>query len=200
MTIWLTSDWHFQHELAAKKRGFSSPNEHDETVIGKMNALIKADDTVFMLGDVVFNANKKGWRENLKLVDKIGGHKHLIVGNHDRCSPNRSNAWKYKGDFLKYFESVSEFARLSAAGRDIMLSHYPYDESSLAFNHELSYDSHRFDQFVLPDMGKLIVHGHTHTSTFLTQSQKGTPQVNVNLEATELKPVSLDEIVKRVYG
>lgn len=199
MTIWLTSDWHLQHQLVSKLRGFSSPEEHDEVLIKNFQQLVQSDDVVFCLGDVAFNANMKGWQENLKLVQQIPGHKHLIVGNHDRCAPNNSNGWKFKAEFQTVFETVSEFTKLSFEGIGVLLSHYPYDTTDSNFG-EKTQDSRadKFAKYRLRDEEMPLIHGHTHTHSFLTYSEKRTPQVNVNLESTEMKPMKLEDIIELI--
>ncbi|SJZ45746.1 Calcineurin-like phosphoesterase superfamily protein [Pilibacter termitis] len=195
MTIWLTSDWHFQHQLVSKLRGFDSPELHDTAFIQKCQKMIAEDDIVFCLGDVVFNANLKGWQENLMLVNEIPGHKHLIAGNHDRCAVNNSNGRKYKQDFQKVFETVSEFVKISYDGTGFLLSHYPYDTTDLLFsNGNPATNKDAYSKYRLRDEGMPLIHGHTHTTMILTYSQNRTPQLNVNLESTKMRPVSIGEL------
>ena len=74
-------------------------------------------------------------------------------------------------------------ARTSYNGHAWLMSHYPYDGDHMA--------EARYDQFRLRDLGRSLFHGHTHSNERLSFSNKGTPQVNVGLDAWDLKPVSL---------
>ena len=112
MGQYFISDLHFQHNLVSSLRGFDTPEAHDEALIKAINKRVTPKDELFILGDITFNANRKGWRENLALVDRLNGVKHLIVGNHDRCAPNNTHAYTYKDEFLKHFASVSELKKV----------------------------------------------------------------------------------------
>ena len=193
MTIYLMSDTHFQHAVASKLRGFDTPEAHDVTIIKNAQKVVGKNDELFILGDVTFNANGAGFRENLKLLDQIPGTKHLIVGNHDRCAPNNSNGFRYKKDFLKHFDSVSEMVTLSCDGIKFLLSHYPYDTSDDRFQYAAS-NVDMYDAFKPKDAGMPLIHGHTHTKYILTLSKNYTPQVNVNMESIKMKPIALKEI------
>lgn len=199
MAIFVISDPHFQHKLVSGLRGFATPEEHDEEVIRQHNKIVKPEDTVYILGDITFSANGKGWAHNLGLVDRMNGIKHMVCGNHDRCSPTFNHGYKHQKEFMKHFESVSEFIRISHDGKPVYLSHYPYDTTDDAFRYpgeESASNKDKYSQYHLRDEGHLIIHGHTHTSTMVTKSALGTLQVNVNLESTDLKPVLLGDIAR----
>lgn len=196
MGQYFISDLHFQHNLVSSLRGFETPEAHDTALIAAINKRVTSKDELFILGDITFNANRKGWQENLSLVDKLNGTKHLVVGNHDRCAPNNTRAYAYKSEFEKHFASVSEFIRLSYEGKPVYLSHYAYDESDPAFNHKN--DNLSYEQFRLRDTGHLILHGHTHTKEIITFSKEGTPQINVNVESIGMTPITLAEIASKL--
>lgn len=78
--IFFTSDSHFSHPLMLKTRGFSTLEEHDETIIANWNARVGQNDVVYHLGDFTFTDREK----SQKIFDRLNGRKHLIVGNHDK--------------------------------------------------------------------------------------------------------------------
>lgn len=198
MAFYFISDLHFQHVKVSSSRGFATPDEHDEVVIRNINKMINDTDDLFILGDVAMNANGLGWQHNLNLVDRLRGHKHLVPGNHDRCAVNNSRNFQYQAEFLKHFESVNDFLRLSAKGQRIMVSHYPYyDEGTMVYREGAS-NANKYQQYRLPDRGHILIHGHTHSSELITLSAAGTIQVNVNLESTHMRPMSLTEIMNKV--
>lgn len=85
--IFLISDTHFGHTNSWEKfkladgctplRPFTSTEEMDEAMIERWNSVVKPDDTVYHLGDVVIN------KKSLHLVKRLNGHKRLVRGNHD---------------------------------------------------------------------------------------------------------------------
>src|SRR5690554_6252037 len=76
-TIYITSDLHFGHKKIYPLRGFSSIEEHNNTIIDNWNSIINKRDSTFILGDIAFGAT------NIKLLNKLNGYKKLILGNHD---------------------------------------------------------------------------------------------------------------------
>lgn len=194
MAVYLISDTHFFHTKVATLRGFDSYEVHDAALIKAINKRVTANDTLYILGDVVSASNGLTWRDNLSIVDKLNGHKHLIAGNHDRCAPNMTNGHLYQAAFLEHFESVSTQVRLRVKGYEVMLSHYPYEINDAPS--DIASNAHAYEAYQLRDLGMPVIHGHTHTSQLLTLTQKGTPQINVNVESlpTWLQPVSLSDI------
>jgi len=76
--IWFTSDLHLGHRLAAEKRGFTSVEDHDNTIIENYNSIIGKRDKVFILGDLAFTS------VGLNRVKELTGVKEVLMGNHDR--------------------------------------------------------------------------------------------------------------------
>lgn len=85
--IWVIADTHFGHrnilnftddngELIRGKV-FKTIEEHDEIMVKNWNDLVKPQDHVYHLGDVVINKN------HLEICRRLNGHKRLVRGNHD---------------------------------------------------------------------------------------------------------------------
>lgn len=84
--IWLTSDWHFNHdrEFIWKARGFSSVQEMNEAIIQRHNALVRPDDDVYVLGDSSLGGgDAQVLATNKALIERLNGRLHIIRGNHD---------------------------------------------------------------------------------------------------------------------
>lgn len=79
-TIFFTSDHHFGHKNIIKfcNRPYASVEEMNEDLIIKWNDKVSPNDTVYHLGDFSF----KG-RDPKLYFNRLKGHKHLIIGNHD---------------------------------------------------------------------------------------------------------------------
>lgn len=113
--IWFTSDTHFGHAniLKYEKRPFKNIDEMNEFFINRWNSLVKPDDIVFHLGDIMFG----GTEVFEKVVPKLNGKKYLILGNHDYKN--------FKEKFRKYFEFVGPKLFISIDGQSIILNHEP---------------------------------------------------------------------------
>lgn len=181
MTTWFTADTHFGHRLVSGLRGFDDIAEHDSTIRTNWASTIGENDTVWVLGDLAFD----GWENRIELFGELPGHKHLVLGNHDRAHPLHSNGYLHMHKFLKHFDTVQTVAQVATGAGRAMLSHFPYNGD---------HGEERFDEWRLRDAGRPLVHGHTHSSERVSYSDAGTLQINVALEAWELRPVHVDEI------
>ena len=82
---YIISDTHLGHansltflrEDGTKLRDFSSVTEMDECMIHRWNSVVRPEDKVVHLGDVVIN------KRCLYLLSLLNGKKKLIMGNHD---------------------------------------------------------------------------------------------------------------------
>ena len=97
--IWLSSDWHFNHdkEFIWKDRGFSSVQEMNNEIIQRHNEVIKPEDTLYILGDVMLGGQNES---GLDLIKSVNGNKIIIAGNHD--TNKRREAYKEKLDIQVY--------------------------------------------------------------------------------------------------
>jgi calcineurin-like phosphoesterase family protein len=172
MTVWYTSDLHIGHKLVAGHRGFyyfddgpenppTEPNhiEHDAALARYWDSTVKADDTVYVLGDTGM-----GRFENYVLpwFDARPGIKHLVAGNHDPVHPARSDAVKLQRRWLKTFDTINPYVTRKIAGKKVMLSHFPYASYGDGTTHGEPGEG-RWSEWRIPEeLGKLLLHGHTH--------------------------------------
>jgi calcineurin-like phosphoesterase family protein len=77
------------HPITTK--AFEDKNEHDAYIIAAWNSVVKPNDTVYVLGDVVIH------RSGLSQLNQLNGRKRLILGNHDIFSAS---------EYLNYFVDV----------------------------------------------------------------------------------------------
>lgn len=109
--VWFTSDLHFMHKHILEhcpdrrlkiKNGVLSNNigikEHDEWLIDLWNRTINKHDRIYILGDFSFGNSE----ETVKILRKLNGEKHLILGNHDKSSEKLTN----------YFVSISQIKEI----------------------------------------------------------------------------------------
>lgn len=175
--IWVTSDTHFGHSkhFLYEPRGFKNIEEHDEAIIQNWNSLVKSDDIVYHLGDVMLNDDEHG----IKCLQRLNGHIYLIRGNH--CTNAR---------LLKYaecwnVESVGDWATVIKSGKQsIYLSHYPTITSN--------YDVDK------PLKARVInVCGHSHTKDPFADWDKGLI-FHCELDTNSCKPWNLEDILKAI--
>ena len=114
---WFVSDTHFGHikDFLWNPRGFNSIQEHDETIIHNWNEIIRPEDEVYHLGDVMLNDNEHG----LECIKKLNGKIHLIIGNHDKEVLKKCRS---------YFISVDYYKKIYDNNKAIILCHYPMAE------------------------------------------------------------------------
>lgn len=110
------SDLHFGHANVIRHdhRPFADRDEMDSVMIKLWNSRVSTEDDVFIVGDFCYRSNKApDW-----YLRRLRGHKHLIVGNHDRETLQCEEA-------LKYLESVDKMMHVTDGDKQICLCHYP---------------------------------------------------------------------------
>lgn len=116
----LVSDTHFGHagvcnflrSDGTKLRPWDNPKEMDEYMVESWNSVVRPNDKVYHLGDVVIN------RKALHTLSRLNGHKVLVKGNHDIFNIE---------EYLPYFKDIRAYHVMDG----MILSHIPVHESSL---------------------------------------------------------------------
>ena len=120
----IISDTHWNHTAACtifKKddgtplRPFKDGDEADEVMIERWNAVVKPNDKVYHLGDVVM---PKHHRKLDEIMPRLNGTKVLIKGNHDELKPAR---------YLEHFKDI----RGSHLLDNLVLTHIPLHPASV---------------------------------------------------------------------
>lgn len=120
--IFFAADHHFQHSniLTFKNnnghplRTFSDIDVHDQAIIDTHNAVVKEDDLVYFLGDVIWKTNSRA----RDIINSLKGRKRLCVGNHDDVN------------FLfPFFEKVYLWKYFPE--HNLVASHVPIDHADL---------------------------------------------------------------------
>lgn len=166
--IWLVSDLHFSHknivkystnrknELNLDENDNEMLKKHDEALIRRWNYTVKKYDTVYILGDFSFATTD----ETRKVLEKLNGKKHLIIGNHDASCKGLDN----------YFESVSQIKEVTFKktvypfldeNMHCIMCHFPM----MAWNRRMH--------------GAIMVHGHCHGS--LDEINKQSEELRVDI-------------------
>ena len=96
-------------------RDFDTVEQMNETMIERHNSVVRPQDKVYFLGDVIMSAKSSA----LDFLARMNGTKVLIKGNHDLCKPQA---------YLEYFKDI----RGSHQFDGMILTHIPVHPESLA--------------------------------------------------------------------
>ena len=118
--IFFISDTHFGHagilsfkrEDGSPLRDFLSVEEMDEHMVERWNSVVRPQDHIYNLGDVVMR------KQNLSILSRCNGHKRLVRGNHD-IFPTK--------EYLKFFDEIYGVRVLDG----MIFTHIPIHPESL---------------------------------------------------------------------
>jgi calcineurin-like phosphoesterase family protein len=169
-TIFYTADLHLGHEnvIAYSNRPFSSTAEMLECIILNWNSVVSADDDVYIIGDMFFKINSK---EQLEILRRLKGRKHLILGNHDR---------DFNSNIRNEFAEITDYLKLDDNGRRVVLSHYPILEWDGYFR------------------GAYHVYGHIHNNVrddYWPLIARRSRMLNAGVDVNNFEPVTFDEMI-----
>ncbi len=179
--IWLTSDFHFNHdkEFIYKPRGFNTIEEMNIAILSNFNSIISSEDDMYILGDLCLG---KDLEKNKKLISSLNGSLHIIRGNHD--TDNRIEMYKECPNVVE----IENALYFKYNNYHFFLSHFPCFTGNLSKEH--------LKQLTLN------LYGHTHQKTNLFNDS--VPYMyHVGVDSHDYMPVSIDEIIKTIelqYG
>lgn len=174
--IYLTSDLHLGHHqpFLYEPRGFKTIEEHDQQIVKNWNEVIKENDEVYCLGDIMLNDNKNG----INLWNQLNGQKRIILGNHDTDSRIELLSDCCNTTILGYANV------LKYQGYHFYLSHYPAIVSNYDANKPLK-------------IRTINLCGHTHTKDKFSDIDKGLIY-HCELDAHNNYPKPIDEIIQDI--
>ena len=170
--IYFTADWHLEHFNIIRycNRPFKSTHSMQQELIRNFNTRVGPEDATFHIGDfTMLGAGQMGKVE--RVIPKLNGAHHLILGNHDRMKP------------FQYvdvgFTSVHTSFPLEYKWAKFVLVHDP------SVYHILDDDVY-------------LLHGHIHTLYRDLLPEKKV--INVGVDVWDYKPVSVEEILELIAG
>lgn len=174
--ILFTSDTHFCHnkEFLFGDRNFLCPEDMNKEIIKRWNDIVRPNDIVYHLGDIVLSDTDAG----IECIKQLNGTIHLIRGNHDtdvkierfinECPNIVSIEW---ATMIKYRKI------------HFYLSHFPSITRNL--------DDKPNKQ------GIINLHGHTHQKTNFIDDNN--PYVyHVGMDSHNLTPILFDDIIEEI--
>ena len=178
--IYLTSDLHFAHakDFIFKPRGFHTVGEMNYHIISVWNNMVKDDDNIYVLGDMMLSDDKEG----MWLLNNLRGHIHIVRGNHD--SDRRIELYKKSPHIVEVENSLY----LHYNGYHFYLTHYPTLTSNFDFDKPLK--------------ARLInLCGHSHIQNpFEDWDKYNAPIYHCELDAHNCTPISLDQIIQDIQN
>lgn len=124
MGTFFTADWHLgETRLEILQRPFSTTEEMAEEMIRQHNAIVGAEDSVLVVGDIAVDP------ACLPLVARFNGVKTLIRGNHDRRFSDQ--------ELTPYFDRIvaeGDGVELDYQEIPLYVTHYPSCGRSDRFN------------------------------------------------------------------
>lgn len=174
--IYFTSDTHFNHSniINLNNRPFNNLNHMHQTLINNWNSYITDYDEVYILGDFSYKGTTE---DTMKVLKKLKGKKHLIIGNHDTYIKD--------DNFDKsLFEWIKDYHVLDYKERKFVLFHYPILEWHGFFS------------------GNIHLYGHVHNCTKNPVQKErlkilGANAFNVGVDVNNFYPVSINDILNK---
>jgi calcineurin-like phosphoesterase family protein len=184
----VTSDEHFYHPaiIGYCDRPWSTVAEMNEGLVERWNAVVMPADVVWVLGDWAMGKLK----QSLQITPRLNGHKRLVSGNHDKCSPlHRSYRPGAKEMYIAAgFEMVIDppiLRDVEIGGHRVDMCHFPYEGDHTAED--------RYADARPADEGRVLLHGHVHNEW----AERGR-QINVGVDVRDYRPMHADEVAALV--
>lgn len=173
--IFFSSDYHFGHdkEFLWGPRGLPSMFANSQAIVGNHNAIVKDEDDVYVLGDLMLGDNEYG----LQMIKSLKGKLHIILGNHDTDTR------------IKLYEQLPNvveitYAKVIKVGKQhYFLCHYP---TMTANYDDKPYHNHMIN-----------LYGHTHQQTNFYNNNPF--MYHIGVDSHDCYPVSIEQINEDIH-
>lgn len=146
MNYWFTADYHLGHANIIKycDRPFRDLDQMNSTIIRNHNSRVKAEDTVFHLGDFCFknSSDVKGEGVRIPVSEweaQLNGKIIHVRGNHDK---NNSTKTIIQGMLIRY------------GAKDVYCVHNPQHYNS---NYPINFVGHAHENWVIGKVGRTLL-------------------------------------------
>lgn len=174
--IHFTSDTHFSHanilRFCPDRPGNGDIKEMNNVFISNWNKVVSHGDTVYHLGDIIFNHN-----DIRNVFSRLNGRITFLNGNHDR-STVVDDIVKVAPDRFLNLKSPYHEVNLGKGLPSLVLNHYPMRSWNKSYHGSIHMFGHVHGK--LPPLGKSVDVGVD--STFVTGK-------------AEYRPFSLSEVL-----
>lgn len=165
--IYFTADLHFLHPKIVEICNRPTDIEHhDKWLIDIWNSTVKKKDDVYIVGDVSMGSRL----HTDKILDRLNGNKHLILGNHDNNIKNSTRFGTITQ--IKDFWTEVKNEEGKTTKFHIVLCHYPMK----SWNRKVHGSAHLF--------------GHVHG-----RLEGDGLSFDVGIDANDYRILSLDDVL-----
>ena len=174
--IYLVSDLHLSHNqpFLYEPRGFTSVKDMNEAIVENWNSVVKPEDRVICLGDIMLNDDE----DAIKYIKQLNGEICLIYGNHETLKRQERIHLELPEIIILGYAHQFKYKKLL-----IYLSHYP----TLTAN----WDEKHFTQHVIN------FHGHCHSRTPWIKPDNPF-MYDVGLDAHNCTPIHIEEAISDI--
>lgn len=169
MSVWFTSDLHFNNENVIKynNRPFNSVEEMNKKLIENWNSVVNNEDLIYVLGDFIMGSPSTVE----SILSQLNGEIILILGNHDTDA--KVKIYKELGI------QVNDLLKIKDNNILYILSHYPLFVRS--------WEGQAKNRIY-------ALSGHTHSENKFYENIPW--NYNVGVDANNYKPVNIENIKK----
>ena len=173
-----TAYWHLCEKKAPNTwsfhRDFDSPEQMNDTIIGKVNRYVGENDTLYVLGDVATSLEAEQWLQQIKCKNLV-----LVMGEKDQPMEMFEMLSKY---FSPIFHSPTSINNLSEI--TFVAGHKPSDvkERLNTLNDEQRFTNQLF----------FGLHGHIHRAKSCGSNRD---MLNVGCDLWDYVPLSFERIM-----
>lgn len=191
MTIWYTSDLHFDHLNIIEycNRPYSDVQSMNEDLLERFNSVVKPTDVTYFLGDIAMGNRKDG----LEYIKQMHGNKVLVLGNHDYPHPvhNLKIIKKWTPIYKEAFDSIistNHIDQVWTDGLKMRLCHFP---AEFEYNGDNKFSPYK------PDLENAdwVLCGHVHNSWKFKPQYRS---INVGTDVWDYKPVNREQIMELI--
>lgn len=180
--VFFTSDTHFNHKniMIYCNRPFETVEKMNEVLIANWNSKVPSDGIVFHCGDFALGGSEV-WH---KIMPRLNGKIHLILGNHDLKN--------FRQGYADSFASVQEQLTIDIGKKKIILTHFPL----LCYHDTWGTEQNCWN-----------IHGHVHIckdkaansgKDFERMKLAFPTQYDVGVDLNDYTPVSFSEVESRI--
>jgi calcineurin-like phosphoesterase family protein len=185
--IFFISDTHFGHEATCTRfkrtdgsplRPFENAQEMDEEMIRRWNEVVRENDKVYHLGDVVMS------EKHLPTLGRLIGSKRLVRGNHDIFKTRK---------YLEYFKEIYGVRVLE----DMVLTHVPLHPESVTQRWATNIHGHLHANIVTKEV--YVCSGQRwDDGSDGYETQPDPLYMSVCVEQVDYRPIELSELRARI--
>ena len=145
--------------------------EFEKSFITRWNMKIKAEDDVYILGDISYD----GYKKIIDIFKKLNGRKHILIGNHDEWILNNPNI---HSDLCR-LATIDFILIIKDKNREVFLCHYPVMDWPNIEN------------------GSIHLYGHIHNKdkSEIKEYFKNKMAFNVSSDVVNHEPRTIDELI-----